>query len=350
MRIGSPIGSYMNSLGSDVFVGTLRVVQTSRHLVEAPSACCRKDGSGFVVTFELLKAAEPNPKECHPPLYLLGPFLDWNLLDVGLAPQGHFPSLRKAKEPARTSSKRFRHHSSLVGEGIVLSYLVHLAPHQAPEVLGSDLPALLAKLLELVEDYLFLHSEHTLLVAHPCEMPPLVAPVGAPMLIDGCLPFHPNIHLVLGDVVQVGDDRGHMMSIVGQLLAVPLVVLDDLDLECIRSTPSICDTLIALAPILMEPGWSSSLRHCCRDEIADDECDVHIACTISLPVGHIKVSAGASTSTWTSHLSVVFALSSGDITRMNMAATDCKFVDVLDEWLYFWCRARGPGFVVTKLQ
>ena len=76
------IASDVHSVRPPLGICALGVVKASGHLVQAPSALRRVDGPLRVVPLMILERSEVQTIQRHPPLDLLGSFLDRLLLDI----------------------------------------------------------------------------------------------------------------------------------------------------------------------------------------------------------------------------------------------------------------------------
>ena len=170
-----------------------------------------------------LKGSEVEPEDGHPPLDLLCPLLDRDLLDISFPPQAHAPSSAESLEPSRSSAKGPSSNSYLHVALVIGSDLLHLASHGLPQELGSYGAPLLAMVHELLV--------HDLLGS--CEPPDLLLPYATrasqldavELLKDLCAMLVPSPHLISSDIVDITDDEGHLSSeLLAELLHVALIL------------------------------------------------------------------------------------------------------------------------------
>ena len=93
------IAGDVHSIGLPLGIGRLGIVKTSRHLVQAPSAFRRIDGPLRAVPSPIIERSEVQTIQRHPPLDLLGSFLDRQLLHIGLSAKAYVPALGEPKQP-----------------------------------------------------------------------------------------------------------------------------------------------------------------------------------------------------------------------------------------------------------
>ena len=110
-RSQATIAGDMHPVGPPCLVGALRIVKANGHLVQAPSALRRVDGPLRAVPLMILERSEVQTIQRHPPLDLLGSFLDRLLLDIyrsDRAPAG-IPYMDKAHRDSRHTSALSTH-------------------------------------------------------------------------------------------------------------------------------------------------------------------------------------------------------------------------------------------------